>query len=198
MSTHTHTHTHTHILEAASLSSDDPIKQSGYSGGPDRWRAERRPLLDAVDGSGHLLDVGCANGHLLECLVDWAAEDGLTITPHGLDLGSRLIETARRRLPEHAASFHHGDVWTWQPSHTFDFVYTLSHLAPVGLLGDLCRRLQQWVRSGGRLIVGDYGSRSRGIDPQDMRLVMTNLGFEVAGASTGGDPPVSSFAWVDC
>ena len=88
-------------------------------------------------------------------------------------------------------------MWTWQPPQTYDYVYTLSHLAPVGLLGDLLRRLQGWVKPGGRLIVGDYGSRSRAIEPQDMGLVLTTLGFDVAGTSIGGDPPLTAFAWVD-
>jgi 2-polyprenyl-3-methyl-5-hydroxy-6-metoxy-1,4-benzoquinol methylase len=184
-------------LEAAYLASDDPIRQSGYSGGPERWRAERRPLLDAVDRSGAFLDVGCANGYLLECLVAWAAEDGLELTPHGLDLGSRLIERARERLPAHADTLHHGDVWAWQPPRTYDYVYTLTHLAPVGQLGDLLHRLQGWVTPGGRLIVGDYGSRGRGIEPQDMGLVLTSLGFDVAGTSTGGNPTLTGFAWVE-
>jgi SAM-dependent methyltransferase len=185
-------------LEDAYLSSDDPIEQSGFSGGPERWREERGPILDAVVGDGHFLDVGCANGYLLECLVAWAAEDGIQLTPHGLDLGSRLIEVARRRFGDLSANLHHGDVWTWQPPRTYDYVYTLTHLAPPGLLGDLCRRLVTWVRPGGRLIIGDYGSHRRGIEPQDMRMVLKSLGFEVAGAAVGGTPTVATFAWVDC
>jgi SAM-dependent methyltransferase len=184
-------------LEAAYLASDDPIRQSGFSGGPERWQAERRPILDAVNRSGAILDVGCANGYLLECLVGWAAEDGIELTPHGLDLGSRLIERARHRLPAHVEHLHHGDVWTWHPPRTYDYVYTLSHLAPIGLLGDLLRRLQGWVTPGGRLIVGDYGSRSRNIAPQDMGMVLATLGFDVAGTSIGGDPPLTAFAWVE-
>ncbi len=68
-------------LEAAYLESDDPIRQSGFGGGPERWRAERQPILDAVEGDGDLLDIGCANGYLLECLVAWGAERGLALTP---------------------------------------------------------------------------------------------------------------------
>ena len=185
-------------LEDAYLTSDEPIEQSGFSGGPKRWREERGPILDAVFGDGHFLDVGCANGYLLECLSAWAAEAGIQLTPHGLELGSRLVESARRRHSEHAGNINHGDVWNWQPPRTYDYVYTLSHLAPPGLLGDLCRRLATWVSPGGRLIVGDYGSRRRGIEPQDMRMVLKSLGFEVAGASVGGDPIMSAFAWVDC
>ena len=33
------------------------------------WRARRGHLCQAVDRDGSLLDVGCANGHLLEHLV---------------------------------------------------------------------------------------------------------------------------------
>lgn len=185
-------------LEAAYLASDDPIEQSGFHGGPARWRSERAPILDAVDRSGDFLDVGCANGYLLECLTAWAAEDDISLVPHGLDLGSRLIEAARSRRPAAGEQFHRGDVWTWDPPRTYDYVYTLSHLAPVGLLGDLLRRLRTWVTPGGRLIVGDYGSRRRGIDPQDMGVVLRSLGFHVAGTSVGGDPPMSAFAWVEC
>src|ERR671937_40228 len=55
-------------LEAAYLRETDPIRQSGFSGGAERWRAERSPILLAIPESGTVLDVGCANGYLLECL----------------------------------------------------------------------------------------------------------------------------------
>ena len=58
-------------LEAAYLKEDDPIRQSGFSGGAQRWRSERGPILEAIDVDGELLDIGCANGYLLECLVRW-------------------------------------------------------------------------------------------------------------------------------
>lgn len=51
------------LLEAAYLKEDDRIRQSGFSGGAERWRAERGPILDAIDTDGDLLDVGCANGY---------------------------------------------------------------------------------------------------------------------------------------
>ena len=72
----------------------------------------------------------------------------------------------------------------------------MEHAAAV--LGDLCRRLQAWVSPGGRLIIGDYGSRSRDLAPQDMHMVLKSLGFAVAGSAVGGDPTIASFAWVDC
>jgi 2-polyprenyl-3-methyl-5-hydroxy-6-metoxy-1,4-benzoquinol methylase len=35
-----------------------------------------RLLADAIRSSGSFLDIGCANGHLMETLTGWAAEDG--------------------------------------------------------------------------------------------------------------------------
>jgi hypothetical protein len=42
-------------LEFSYLRETDPIRASGFGGGPERWRAEREPLLDGVSGSGDLL-----------------------------------------------------------------------------------------------------------------------------------------------
>ena len=52
-------------LERHYLANDDPIKQSGDYGGPERWRREREIVLDAIGEDGDLLDAGCANGYLL-------------------------------------------------------------------------------------------------------------------------------------
>ena len=39
-------------LERTYLRETDPIKQSGFSGGAERWRAERSPILNAIPASG--------------------------------------------------------------------------------------------------------------------------------------------------
>lgn len=151
-------------LENSYLESDDPIRQSGFGGGPVRWRQEREPLLAAVDRDGDFLDAGCANGYLLECLVVWAAERGITLTPHGVDAGARLIALARQRLPRHAANFHIANLWAWQPPRRYRYVYTLIDCVPDEHGQEYVRRLlDRAVEPGGRLIIGDYGSRSRGI-----------------------------------
>jgi len=35
-------------LEEAYLHNSDPVEQSGFYGGPERWRAEREPILAAI------------------------------------------------------------------------------------------------------------------------------------------------------
>lgn len=184
-------------LEDAYLQSDDPIRQSGFGGGPERWRAERSPILEAVTDDGDFLDIGCANGYLAECLVVWAAESGVRLTPHGIDIGPRLIAEAKRRLPAFADNFHVANGWDWQPGRRFRYVYTLSDCVPPEMLAEyVTRLLDRLVEPGGRLIVGSYGSRSRATPPLPIGEMMASYGHVVAGRSWGGEPPITAFAWV--
>ncbi len=189
---------HIRSLESAYLAHDDPILQSGFHGGPERWRAEREPILEAINSDGDLLDVGCANGHLLECLVSWGRERGLSLTPHGVDIGPKLIEAAKLRQPQFAANFYIANAWDWQPPRRFRYVYTLHDCVPQPMLGEYVRRLlDRVVAPGGRLIVGAYGRRSRGEAPLVVADQLTSYGLAVAGSAMGGDPPITAFAWVD-
>lgn len=189
---------HVRALEPAYLQSDDPIVQSGFHGGPERWRREREPILDAVTADGDIVDVGCANGYLLLCLVQWAAERGCRLTPHGVDIGPRLIEEAKARLPQFAANFQVANGWDWRPDRRFRYVYTLYDCVPVTHVGEYAERLlERAVAPGGRLIAGAYGSRSRGQAALDIGGALRSHGLAIAGESTGGDPPLTRFAWVD-
>src|SRR5260370_37092589 len=102
-------------LERAYLAAPDPIRQSGFGGGPQRWRLEREPILDAVDRDGDFLDIGCANGFLLECLMRWGLERGFFLTPWGLDAGPGLVALAKQRLPHFASNFCVANAWEWRP-----------------------------------------------------------------------------------
>jgi hypothetical protein len=44
------------------------------------------------------LDVGGANGHLMECLERWTAQKGYRLERYGLDIWPELIGVARQRL----------------------------------------------------------------------------------------------------
>lgn len=182
-------------LEAAYLASSDPVRQSGFGGGDERWRAERGMIVEALDHDGTFLDVGCANGWLASRLVEWAAP--LRLVPFGVDLGSRLAQLAQDRLAPLGGRAWWGDAWLWSPPMEFDYVYTITHLAPEGREGELLRRVAAWVKPGGRVIVGEYGSRSRGVAPRDVTPMVRAAGFEPLGTAPGGDPPISSATWFD-
>jgi len=185
-------------LARSYLAETDPIRASGFGGGAGRWRAEREPILDAVTGDGDILDVGCANGYLLECLVRWGSERGLRLTPHGVDRSAPLIERARTRLPAYAGNMHVGNAWSWPPPRRYDYVYTLYDCVPPEYLEEYIGRLfDRAVSGGGRLIIGAYGSRSAGEPPFDAGGFLAAHGWRVSGRSAGGSPIVSLFAWID-
>jgi len=185
-------------LEAAYLCSGDPILQSGFGGGLERWRQEREPVLDAVESSGDLLDIGCANGYLLHCLREWGRERGLELTPHGIDIGPALIAQARLWHPGFEAHFHIANAWDWRPERRYRYVYSLYDCVPEEMLTEYARRLlDRVVEPGGRLIMGAYGSRSAGTLPFPLAERLSGAGFAVAGQSTGGDPPLAAFVWLN-
>jgi hypothetical protein len=185
-------------LQRAYLAASDPMRQSGFGGGPERWRAEREPILQAVEHDGDLLDVGCANGLLLESLRGWAQERGIALIPYGLDQGEQLIAMARARLPAFASHFFCGNGWTWQPPRRFRYVYTLYDCVPHAYLAAYIGRLLDLaVAPQGRLIVGAYGSRSRQLPPFPIAKYLATHGFAVAGSTAGGRPPITVFAWIE-
>jgi SAM-dependent methyltransferase len=189
---------HLKTLEATYLRESDPIKQSGFSGGPERWRAERSPVLDAIPTSGDLLDIGCANGHLLECLGSWASERGLALTPFGIDCSAALVALARARLPDFHANFWVANAWGWTPPRRFHYVYSVFDCVPRASLGAFTRQLiDNVVAPGGRLILGAYGSRTRREPAAPIDAMLTELGYEIAGSTLAGIPETARFAWID-
>jgi SAM-dependent methyltransferase len=185
-------------LERSYLAETDPIRASGFGGGPERWLVEREPLLDAVTHDGDILDVGCANGYLLECLVRWGQDRGLRLVPHGVDRSAGLIARARERLPEFAGNLHVADAWTWMPPKQYEYVYALYDCVPPEYLAEyVARLLERAVAAGGRLILGAYGSRSRRLPPYNVAGFLKSQGYEVSGRSSGGSPPVTEFAWTE-
>ena len=87
------------LLEGAYLEAEGPRGGSGFRGDAGRWERARRPIASAIDRDGTLLDVGCANGLLMESLVAWARRDGVEIEPYGLELIPSLAALARGGCP---------------------------------------------------------------------------------------------------
>jgi SAM-dependent methyltransferase len=183
-------------LESEYLKSDDPIVQSGFSGGEDRWVAERSPLVEGIDQDGDFLDVGCANGLLARDVMRWAAGRGFEMIPHGIDIGPRLIDLARGRLPVFADNFQVADAWDWEPDRQWTHVYSVLELSPEGMRCAWIERLVSWVEKVGRLILGSYGGRTPRREPLDVEEVIRGCGLSVGGASVGGEPVVARFAWT--
>jgi SAM-dependent methyltransferase len=105
----------------------NPYQQSGRSSGAERWKETRRCLVRAIHRDGDFLDVGCANGLLLETLIVWAEEEGFSIRAHGIDVVPELIELARQRFPQNVTASRLPTRSTGCPSgDTISFARTLS------------------------------------------------------------------------
>jgi SAM-dependent methyltransferase len=146
------------ILEEAYLKHDEPWKQSGFMGTEERWVSLRKPVADCIDKSGSFLDIGCANGYLLECCIKWAAERNINIEPYGLDISETLLDLAKRRLPLYANNFFTGNAFTWIPPKRFDFVRTELVYVPDEFESQyIVFILNNHLNPGGKLLVASYG-----------------------------------------
>lgn len=190
------------LLEEAYLGADDPRGGSGFRGDGEHWELARRPIALALDRDGTFLDVGCANGLLMESLAAWAAEDGHTIEPYGLDLIPTLAALARRRLPRWSDRIFTGNLMAWEPPRRFDFVCTNLEFVPAHGRRDMVERLlQRFLLPGGRLIVTSYGS-SRRPEPKTEPVgeIIRGWGYGVAGESEATDTNgivITRVAWTD-
>jgi hypothetical protein len=148
-------HRITEALAVAYLIDGDPRWQSGFDGDAALWREARELVLGAVPRDGTFLDVGCANGHLMECLVAWAHERGIVLIAYGLELNAALADLARGRLPAWSDRIYTGNVTDWIPPQRFTYVRTgLEYVPPAAASALIRRLLDHAVAPDGRLIVG--------------------------------------------
>ena len=130
------------------------------------------------------LDVGCANGHLMECAVQWLANDGYSHRAYGLEIVPELAAVARHRLPYWADRIAVGNALDWIPGRSFDFVRTGLEYVPASLRDRMVGHLlEDVVAPGGRLIVGAYSEPAG--SPPSLRAEVANCGFAVVCTAEG-------------
>jgi 2-polyprenyl-3-methyl-5-hydroxy-6-metoxy-1,4-benzoquinol methylase len=185
------------LLEPAYLRGTTPQQGSGFGGDAARWRARRAMIVEGIDRDGSFLDIGCANGLLMESVRTWAAERGYEIEPYGVDLAPGLVALARSRLPQWADRIEVGNAIDYRPpeGRRFTFVHTLLDTVPAGRRGDMVRHaLDMLVEPGGRLLVSHYQQGSDRTAAEHLRA----LGFPVAGESHGQQAERNdTTAWID-
>jgi SAM-dependent methyltransferase len=147
------------LCESRYLAGTNPRQQSGFGRDARDWERLRRPVAAAIDRDGSFLDIGCANGLLMESVAGWARESGYRIEPHGLEISEKLAELARRRLPQWCDRIFVGNALFWEPPARFDFVRTELVYVPCSRRREYAQRLlARFVAPGGRLILCSYGS----------------------------------------
>lgn len=190
------------MLEGRYLASGTPQGQSGFGGDAARWERARRVITAAMDRGGTFLDIGCANGLLMESVAGWGAEQGVTVEPYGLDISESLVALARQRLPQWADRFYVGNAVAWEPPMRFDYARTeLVYVPPSRRRAYVEHLLRDVIAPGGRLIVCAYGSSREGKPRAE--LVGDQLrgwGFEVADEAEAAElngAVVTRVAWID-
>jgi SAM-dependent methyltransferase len=146
-------------LETSYLAGANPRQQSGFGRDERDWERFRRPIVAPIDRDGSFLDIGCANGLLMESVVAWAREDGHRLEPYGLDISEKLVALARQRLPHWRERLFVGNAYVWEPPMRFDFVRTELVYVPATLRRRYAERLlDRVVAPGGLLLACSYGS----------------------------------------
>jgi SAM-dependent methyltransferase len=186
------------IVVPAYLAGATPWEQSGKSGDLASWERGRRPIMAAIERDGTFLDIGCANGFLMESVRQWGAEVGLDVEPYGLEISSELAALARSRLPHWTDRIFVGNAATWVPPRRFDYVRTGLDYVPPTRCRDLVEHmLATVVAPGGRLIVGVFNEE---LDERRTEETVAAWGYEIAGRveAEHRDPRVVYRAlWID-
>jgi SAM-dependent methyltransferase len=187
------------VITSAYLATSDPRAQSGHSGDETHWEHARSLLVDAIDRDGTFLDIGCANGYLMESLERWCGARGRRIEPYGLDISPQLAALARHRLPEWADRIHVGNALDWSPPMRFDIVRTGLEYVPERRRNELVDRLlRDVVAPGGRLVIGVYDEDLR---EGSQEQAVADRGFPIAGrterAHFHDDQLVHRAFWID-
>jgi 2-polyprenyl-3-methyl-5-hydroxy-6-metoxy-1,4-benzoquinol methylase len=167
------------VIGDAYLASVDPRAQSGKSGDEEEWRWSRELALDALSRGGSLLDVGCANGYLMESFHRWGRERRIEVEPYGVDISWRMAALARRRLPHWAERIWVGNALDWKPPRRFDLVHTGIDYVPFDRQRDFVERLlRDVVKPGGSLVLRAERVTT---DAPDLVAQIRALGLEARG-----------------
>ncbi len=189
------------LLDTSYLRAGTPQGGSGFGGSASEWRAARSMLCDAIEQDGTFLDMGCANGLLMESMVEWCAEKGVRVEPHGLDISEPLVTLARTRLPQWADRIWIGDAQSWvhPEGRRFDVVHVLLDAVRDERWRNLIDHLlANVVAPGRRLLVSQYNQ----VSPDNFAApILTRLGYEVGGETSmplrPGRPDASPSAWIE-
>ena len=178
------------------LSRVRPQEQSGHHGSDAWYRSVRMMILEALERDGRFIDVGSANGFLIESLAGWAAGLGLNVEFHGVELSVGLHCLSLQRLPGWEDRLFNANAYYWKPGAKYDYVYTM-------ILPDIPEDYQEpflrhlyheYLSDGGRLLLGPWNGHG-------LEARIEEMGFRISGYCEKSFPSVEygfkRVVWID-
>jgi len=162
---------------------------SGSSRDAQGWEYARSLLADAATPGQTFLDIGCANGLLMESMANWGG-----VEPYGVEISPELAAIARSRLPQWAERIWVGNALDWEPPHGFDVVRTNVDYVPVPRRRALIERLLSY---SGRLLIGVFNEER---ETRSLERRVAAWGFAISGRSERSHPhPRLAYRafWID-
>ena len=180
------------LIVPAYLTAGTPWQGSGKSGTADDWEHARPHVAHAIDRDGSFLDIGCANGYLLECLPRWTPHQ---VDRYGLDIAPELVDLARHRLPELEDRLWVGNALHWEPQHRFTYIRVGLEYVPRHRRRELVERMLGWCE---RLIIGVFNEESHARPTEEL---LRSWGHMIGGRSerTNRKKPAIDYRvlWID-
>lgn len=149
----------------------DVRRGSGHTGTAEDWEYSRGIVAELIDRDRALtfLDVGCANGLLVESIARWCPN----VEPYGLEISPELAARARERLPQWADRIFVGNAVRWKSPSRFDVVRTGLEYVPAARRRELVAHL---LAMTDLLIVGKYNEE---IEERAIEGDLRAWGFEI-------------------
>ena len=153
-------------------------------------------ILEAVYHEGTFIDIGAANGHLIETLDAWMRCTGVQVEFYGLEISQSLYDLARKRMPSFESRLFLGNALDWNPPFQFDYVYSM-------ILPDIPDELKNRflanlynniLKPGGRMILGPWNN-------PELERVLAQAGYTPDGycekTVPGNMQEIKRFVWFD-
>jgi SAM-dependent methyltransferase len=138
-------------------------------------------ITDRVDPTGDLLEIACGTGLWTKHLIRRAK----SVT--ALDASPEMIELARERIDDRAATFVLADIFAWEPERRYDsifFGFWLSHVPTQGFPA-FWELLNRCLAPAGRVLFVDEGAPRASKEDPDRGLGPEHQSERRGGSSEG-------------
>lgn len=173
---------------------------TGQAAGYNYWYEHRYPIVQAINRSGSILDIGSANGFLLRSLVEWSSHK---LLPYGIEPDEALLEKSRIMFPKFADHFANVSLHKLDQArrlglpNQFDFVYWCVwddfNFSDKKFSGWL-ESAYDAVKKGGRLILGFYDGNLSIID---RKIDWLDRNFQPVQNRLDSETQEEIFVWFD-